>query len=150
MTNPTTQIRLTHTAINNGDSVRILCDKITVSGTKNIIAKPNATGTDLVEVQTQSFENPVYKIDGIHFMEWANTLSYSDVLTLYKAQYNGNNPAILTVNYGTAETTMLVAACDTTSTDISVILKTFSYPLDIKSSKAAYMPIGNLTFQETA
>lgn len=146
---PTTQVLLTHTAINSGTAVRVLCNKITPSGTKNIIAKPNATGEELVEIQTQSFENPVYKIDGIHFTDESNILTYANILTLYKARYNGSNAITLNVTYGGDSAKSLVAACDTTSTDISVIMKTYNCPIDVTDSKDGYMPIGSITLQET-
>ena len=144
-----TNVSLTHTAINSGDSVRVLCNKVTASGTKNNIATPNATGTDLVQVQTQSFENPVYKMDGIHYKNESGILTYADVLTLYKSQYNGSNAITLNVTYGGDSPVSLVSASDTVSTDISVILKSFNLPIDVTNSKDSYMPVGTLTFQET-
>ena len=84
------EVTITHPDINSGNSVRILCNGVTVSGNKNVDSTPNANiGTGPVEVQTQSFENLTYNINGINYTEESGTLTWDNVLTLYKSKYTG-------------------------------------------------------------
>jgi hypothetical protein len=150
-------ITLTHPSINGGAAVHILCDRITVSGKKTVIANPNSNSTDeLVEVQTQSVENLSYSVAGIHYTGASGTLTYGDVLILLRHKYGGaaatgaNAQALLTVTYGQAGSTTNLIGFDGSTTSIPVVLKDFNFPIDTRDSKEGYMPIGSLTFLETA
>ena len=142
-------VTLKHEDINGGVAVRVLCDSITLGGIKNIVSKSNANIDGPVEVQTQSFENPVINMQGVHFVATADysgsdtILTFADVLILYKHKYNGSNQVILNVTYGNTNLTSL------SGTDIPVVLKTFNLPIKIKQSKGGYLPVGTLTFVET-
>lgn len=143
-----TSLQIKHTSINGGSYINISSNNVTVGGKKNNIASPNANlNGSIVEVQTQSIENLTYNIPNVHFTGSSTVLSYADVLTLYRATFDGTNPAYLKVVYGTA--TSLVGV-DGTTVEIPVILQSFSFPVNVKDSRDGYMPIGNLTFIETA
>ena len=136
---------LTHTAVNGGTPVRIMCDSITPSGTKNNNKKPNANGQSMPEVQTQTYENLKYLLGGVHYTGVANQLAYTDILALYTSKYNGSNAAVLNITYGDG----LVLPGLSGSTDIDVILDIFSLPISAKDSKNGKLPVGSLTFSET-
>lgn len=139
-------VKITHPDINSGSPVYILCNNVTVSGTKKLDTTPNVNIQDgPVEVQTQSFENLNYSINGIHFTGESGTLTWLDLLTLYKSKYDGTNPAVLNVSYGTN----VILSGLSASTDINVVLKSLNFPLSTADSKNAYQPIGTISFVET-
>ena len=138
-------IYLTNTDINLGTPVKVLCNTVTVSGIKNNQKKPDANGADIVEVQTQSYENFKYTLTGAYFTGEANTLTWDDVIILYKQRYDGTNYTTLNINYGTSNTLNGLSA----STDIKVVLNTPSLSLSTSASKDAYRPQATLTFTET-
>lgn len=141
-------VRIKHTSINSGNYKTVVCDSVTVSGKKNNIKTPRANMTGaLVEVQTQSFENPQYNISGIHLNSSTN-FSYADILTLYRATFSGTNPAYLQITYGTA-TSLISADASGTVVEIPVILESFNLPISASDSKNAYMPIANIQLVET-
>ena len=147
-------VTLTHPSINSGTAVRVLCDNVTVSGKKNNKYDPNANLTgDIVEVQTQSIENPMYRVQGIHFTGASGTLTYPMFLTLYRHKYGGAAetgalaPVTLNVTYGSG--TALVGV-DGSTTNIKVIMEDFNFPIDVKDSAGGYLPIGNANFRETS
>ncbi len=138
-------VLLTHTAINAGSPVRVLSDAVTVSGKRNLNREPNANIFAPVEVQTQSYENFKYVVNGIRFTEETGTLTWEHVVSLYKDAYNGNNPIILNVTYGFDKTLSGLS----NSTDINVVLETPTLPINVKITKDGYIPVGSLTFVET-
>jgi len=154
-----TSVTLKHPYINSGNPVIVLCDNVSVSGKCNIEAKPNARqGTSLepINIQKLSVENLTYSISGIHFTNQVGTLTYNDVLCLYKARFatvdDATYPEIeLGVVYSsnTLLTGTLVSGTLTTSSVINVVLDSFSYPIDTKDSRNGYMPLGTMTFIET-
>lgn len=138
-------VYLTHEDVNSGSQVRVLCQSISISGKKNNQVKPDVNGDDIVEVHTQGFENPRYVCNNVYFTGAANTLTWDDVWSLYKAKYTGSNSITLNITYDT--NTVLNGI--STSTDISVILDTCSLNLDTSDSKDANRPIASLSFTET-
>lgn len=141
----TANILLTNTAINSGTPVRIVAPIVNVSGTKNLTKTPIANGTDYVEVQTNSYENFTYSISNAYLTHETNTLTWNDVITLYKQQYDGTNYSTLNVTYG--DGTALNGLSE--SSDIKVILNTVSIGMDTRGTKNSYRPVMNLTFVET-
>ena len=141
------KVTLQNDSINSGVAVTIPCTVVTPSGSKNIINKPEANGSQMAKVQTQSFENLVYTIGGIYYTGESNTLTYDHVLTLYKQAFDDTNASTLTITHGKDTGTAVKGLGGSTS--IKVILKTFSYPLDQSKSDRAYRPVGTLTFVET-
>lgn len=142
----TISVLLTNTEINSGTPVRLLCTNVTVSGTKNNVQKPNANGDAEVEVQTQSYENLKYTIQGLNVTGDSDTLVYDDIKILYKQKYNGSNNSILNVTYGNG----LVLSSLTGATDIPVVLtEGFSLPFNVSAIKNAAIQVGNIAFRET-
>lgn len=79
----------------------IMANSVTVSGSKNTDETPDVNIQDNpVEVQTQSFENFKYTVSGVHYTNATGTLTWDDVITLYKKRYNGTNYSILNIAYG--------------------------------------------------
>jgi len=138
-------VLLTNTAINSGSPVRVLCKTAAVSGTKNTQQKPDANGSDMVEVQTQSYENFKYVLSNTYFTGATDTLTWDDVITLYKQKYSGSNYSTLHIKYGTSSVLNGLSE----STDIKVVLKVPNLTLDTSDSKDAYRPKATLTFTET-
>jgi hypothetical protein len=138
-------LTLTHPDINGGSPVKIRCTSLVVQSQKNNEAKPRLDQMEATEVHTQSINNLAYNATSVHFIDEAGTLSYSDVLTLLKHKYDGSNPAILNVNYGGKD---LIGMDGTTN--IKVILQSYSFPINMTDSRDGYMPTGNLNFIETA
>ena len=123
----------------------IPCSSLQPSGKKNIESKPNANLDGPVEVQTNSYENLKFVLQGVHFTGEEGDLDYDDVLTLYKSKFTGTNAAKINVTYGTDK--ILKGLED--STDIYVVLESFNFPIDMRESKDGYMPVGSLIFVET-
>lgn len=142
----TANIALQHTDINSGVAVNIICDAVTVSGKKNIVSTPYANVSGPSEVQTKAPENFKYVISGVHFTDDANTLTWDHVITLYKATYDGTNYATLNVNYGDSKVLNGLSQ----STDIKVVLEVPNLPISARDSRNGYLPVGTLTFIETA
>lgn len=125
----------------------IKCNGITVSGSKNIDMTPNSNiSTGPVEAQTQSFENLTYAISGVHYTDESGVLTWDDVLILYKKKYDGTNYSILNVSYGNSTSLKGLSG----STDIKVLLRVPSLPISATDTRDGYLPIGSLTFVETA
>lgn len=131
--------------INSGDQTSILADSVVVSGNKNNAKQPNIN-SDLVEVQTNTHENITFNVTGVHITNEEGTLTWSDVLTLYKKRYSGANSSALQIVYG--EDNNLTGLGETTN--IKVILDNFRFTIDTKDSKNAYQPKLTLMFSETA
>jgi len=140
-------VTLTNTAINSGSPVRLLCNNVLVSGTKNNVQKPNANGVAEVEVQTQSFENLKYVIQGLNITGVAGTLTFDDIKILYKQKYDGTNASVLNISYGNdISVTSLSGA-----TDIPVVMtEGFTVPFNVKTIRNAAIQVGSITFRETA
>ena len=136
-------INITQTSIG---TKRILGQGVTISGTKNNDAKPNANGTDMSQVITQSFENPKYVISNVKDTGVSGTLTYADVLTLYQMKYDNTNPCTLVITYGTAST---VPSITSSTSGAKVILESYNISYDCSDSKNAYLPSMTLTFVET-
>ena len=141
-----TSLYLQSTSINEGTPVKILSGQVMVQGKCNNVYTPDALGLDLSEVQTNTFENLKYNISGVHLTNALNTLTYNDVLTMYKEKYSGSNYNLLTITYGNG---LVLPNLSQETTGIKVILDTFSLPISAIDSKDGKLPILNLTFVET-
>jgi hypothetical protein len=138
-------VKISHSLLTPTE-VRILCNNVTVDWKNNNDSKPNANGTVVSEINTQSFENPGYNVSGIRFMADTTTLQYSHLLKLSKIKYDGTNAPILKVHYGND---IDLVASDNISTSIKVIVENWTFPIDMLTSKNGYVPIVNLKFRET-
>lgn len=127
-------------------AIKVLGQSVTPSGKKNIDVSPSANIDGPVKAQTQSYENLTFQITGIHFTADSGTITYENVLTLYRHRFDNTNPAYLEVTYGDTKT---LKGSDGTTTKIPVVLETFNFPISVTDSKNGYMPVGSLTFKET-
>jgi hypothetical protein len=145
------RITLAHPSINSGNPVNVFCNQVTVSGKDNITDDPYVNGVQQSEIHTQSFENLKYSIQGINFTGAAASLAYTDVLTIYKNRYDTTAATTcklrVVYGYGTAKT---LVGVDGTTMDIKVVMEGFNFPIDAKNTKEGYMPVGSITFVETA
>jgi hypothetical protein len=141
-----TTIRLVSSAFTGTTNPQVIGDKVTVSGKKNNVVVPNANVSSIVEVQTQSYENPKYIISNVMLTGSSGILTYPQILQMYRWKYTGTNKIYLTVGYGTAST---LVGVDGTTTSIPVMLDDFSLDISAKDTKSAYLPTASLTFVET-
>ena len=152
-----TTLTLTHPLINSGLPVRVLGGRLTISGKKNVVATPNAylNGTQ-AEVQTESVENLKYVVNGVYFTNESGVLTYPMLLELYRRRYGGSGVTgadqaiVLTATYGRPGSTSNLVSFDGTTTDIDVILESFTFIIDMKDTKDGYIPSCTITFVETA
>ena len=119
---------------------------VTVGAQANITSNPDANGTGVTEVQTLSFNNLMYNIQGVHFTGTANTLTYVALLNMLKHKYDGTNAITLQVQYG--DGTDLVGS-DGTTTSIPVVVKNFNFPIKTDDSRDGYMPVASIQLVET-
>ena len=137
--------------INGGTPVRVMCTKITPSIKVNNVKTPNSNIGELVEVQTNSFENPKYLCNGIKYTTGTDILTWEDVLTLAQLKYDGTNAATLTVthkDYNGNE--VVLPSLSGATSGIKVLLdETPSINIDVADSRDGYLPTGNLIFIET-
>ncbi len=143
----TTKVELKY----NGLTFRVLCNKITVSGKKNIDVNPYTNSDGPVEGQTLSYENLSYTLQGVHYINEVGTLTWQALMVMYKQNYDSNStgangPIIMNVTYG--DGIMLYGTEG--STDIKVLVSSFNLPIDVTDSKEGYLPIGSITLKETA
>ncbi len=147
-------ITLTHDDINSGSPVVVLAGSITTSYQQNNTSTANANGNDYVEVQTQSFENPKYVINGINYTyndgttsSGSNTcFSIEDLRTLMSVKYDGTNYITLNVTYGDSNTLKGRLG----SANIQVVLDgNNSFNLSARDITNAKIPMGSLTLVET-
>jgi hypothetical protein len=136
--------------IHNGTTYTVNNTGVTVGGQTNIFNKPNTNGTEVVEIQTQSFNNPTYVLQGVHFTGKAGTLTYSALLDMYKHRYTGSNPIYLMVSYGAiASSDNTLVASDGVTTSIPVVMTSFNFPINTQDTRDGYMPVGSINFVET-
>lgn len=137
-----TYIKLTY----NGVEYKVPATGVTVGMQGNVFNKPNVNGDSVSVVQTQSFTNPLYTIQGVHFTGATGTLSYPVLLSMLKHKYDGSNAITLEVQYGDSS---LLVGSDGSSTLIPVVVKSFNFPIQTTDSVNGYMPIGSITLLET-
>lgn len=149
----TQEVRIISAAFTDSTSKRILCTNVTYGLKKNTQKKPNANVGELVEVQTQAFENPVINVQGVRFTNEANTLTFKNVQELIKDNYGGSNAPTLSVTYADYDLVTeqsLTSLADLATTQIPVILESHTFNISVSDSKEGHLPIGNLIFLETA
>jgi len=143
-----TYVKIVHTSLTPTE-VKVYCNQVTTSWRNNTDKKPNANGTTAVEINTKSFENPTYRLQGVHFkLSDTTSLQYAQLISLSKLKYDGTNAPVLKVNYGSGTGYNLVGS-DGTSTSIKVIIDSWDFPLDVSSSLNANVPIGSISLTET-
>ena len=133
------------------DTKQVLCSAVQYSGSRAIDSKPTVNGdvlriNEMVEVLTQSAENPKIALKGITYTGADGTLTIQDVLTLYKQRYNGNNATTLYIVYGDSD---VLPNYYGETNGISCVLQPFNITLSTRDSRHGYRPTGDLTFVET-
>lgn len=128
---------------------RILCQQVTAGGKREVIVDPNANPTYLAYAQTQAVENTVYSLQGVHFTGASGTLTYADLLTLLKLNYNGTNAPLLTVTYGVGSSTQTLSDFTGSTTGIKVVVKDYTFPINVGDSREGYIPVATINFIET-
>jgi hypothetical protein len=141
-----TSVKLKHGAV----TYTVPCIKVQAEARRAVSVKPNANPDDIVEAQTQGFENPVYTIQGVYFTGNARTgetvLTQKALLGMLKQNNTGSGDLKLVVQYGDSD---YLYSWDAVSSEIPVVMKAFTFPLDTTDSKNSYMPVGNITLVET-
>ena len=136
-------------------AIKILAGSVGISGKKSIDISPSANIEGPAIAQTQSFENLTFNIQRVLFTEEVfnsgdvdeiSSITMEDVLTLYRHKFDNSNPAYIEAMYG--EDKMLYGS-DGVTTKIPVVLETFNFPVDMKTTKNGYIPSGSLVFKET-
>jgi hypothetical protein len=96
------EVYLTHKTAITSTSYRVNCTNVSIGWKNNIFSKPNANGGEVVDVQTQSFENPVITLRGVNLVKGSTVtrdfLTYDELLTLSKVKNTPTEYLILTVN----------------------------------------------------
>lgn len=150
------EVKLTY----NSQDYTIFCTGVRVAWNNNNVSKPNANGTTAVNVQTQSFENPIYTLQGVHLtneaLESSDTITYNDLLTLAKVRYDGTSSTAieLTFTFSNSGTTETLIGSDGSS-PIKVVVDSFNFPFIADTeyddgTNEYYIPIGTITLRETA
>ena len=147
------EVKLTY----NSTDYIVRCNSVQPAWTNNLEGKPDANGTSAVEVHTNSFENPMYNIQGVVITEEAGTLTYAALLTMAKVKYDGTSTTriTLTVDYGENSAKNLVSS-DGSTTAIPVVVKSFSPTIAVSGGKfdtgsnKVFVPQGSIVLKETA
>jgi len=137
-----TYIKLTY----NNTEYLVPATGVTVGMQNNVFSETSVNGSSVSEVQTQSFTNPLYNIQGVHFTGVSGTLTYGVLLSMLKHKYDGTNEITLEVRYG--DSTDLVGS-DGLTTVIPVVVKSFNFPILTTDSQDGYMPVGTIQLLET-
>lgn len=149
MVTPT--VTITHSSLTPTSKI-ISCQAVNVGGKRNIDSQPWANINGPTEVMVNAFENQTIAIPMVFYDTRASALDSSlftieDVQTLIKSTYDGTDAPILTVKYSDNGTKQLQSLSG--SNTVPVVLKSYTYPINIMDSKDGYMPTGSLTFVET-
>jgi len=148
------QVKLTY----GGSDYIVYCDTVVVGWKNNNVIKPNANGTSVVEAQTQGFDNPIYTLQRVHLknegLETSTDMTYNDLLTMTKNQYNGSNAITLTFTFSNSGSTETQVGSDGSS-PIKVVIDTFNFPISATTeyddgTNKFHIPVGTITLRETA
>lgn len=141
---------LTHTGLNGGTPLNLICESIT-AGLQCNNTSPPADNKDfgLVEVQTKSIENPIITISGLQLRtDVTNAFNESHMVDFAQFSYNGGNAATLNVTYGKEGATRSLSLLGGTS-NIKVVFESGSIPIDLNASDDGYVPITQMVLKET-
>jgi len=148
-------VRLVSSVFSGGTSKRVLCDQVSMSGKANLNSEPNANHVTPTKIHTNTPENISFNIQGIKFNNDAGTFTWANMLELYRNQYadTAATTAYLNVTYGnsTFGTSNVVTAntAGTTTSNIKVVLSSFSFPISARDSRDGYLPVGSMVLLET-
>jgi hypothetical protein len=124
-------------------SYNVYCNNIAVGWKDN---------TTPYSVQTNTFDNPTYSIQGIQLTGATNSLTYAALLTMSKAQYIGTNPIYLKFYTGVDGTlTQVPDSTSTTGTDgIKVVIDSWNMSVVHNDSAEGKIPTLTINLRETA
>ena len=128
----------------------IQCSGVSISFNNQIVAKPSANGGSVVEVQKQSFENPIYSLQGVNITEISGSLTYAKLLEYAKLESTGSgNYLVLEINYSSGGATLPDSAGLTAG--IKVVLRSYNVSIGLdKVADTGYRNgAGSITFIET-
>jgi len=147
------EIKIDSPAFSDSTPKVIKCNSISYALKKSIDKTPNANANSIVEVQTNSFENPVIQISGLKLTDSVGTLTLKNIQELIKHNYDGVNKTTLSITYASYDQTSernLTSLADLSTTSIPVVLSSHNLTISASDSKDAHLPIGTLSFTETA
>lgn len=142
----------------NGNDYIVYCDSITLSYKMNTVAKPNANGGSVVDVQTQSFDNPIYTLQNVHILYIGTStgyLSYEDLIDMAKHNNTDSSKIRLKVNYAGnyTDTGAILRDSEKATDGIKVVLNSFNFSMNTSKkemgSNQNHILIGTITLQET-
>lgn len=140
------RVTLEYSEINNGNPVRVFCNSVRVAGQKNNTSRATPSRMKKSTGQTVSVEPLTFVLQGFMLTGEVGSLSYSDVLKLYRHKFSGENVVKLRVRYADGVVLTGVEGDE----DIVVLLDSFNFPIDVGSSyDAKVVSGGSLTFRET-
>jgi hypothetical protein len=133
-------------------SYTVYCNNVAVGWKNNNSGKPYVDNTTPYEVQTNTFDNPTYSIQGVQLVGSTGSLTYAALLSMSKSKYIGTNPIYLKFYIGMDGTiTQVPDSTGTTGTDgIKVILDSWNMNVVHQESAEGKIPTLTLTFRETA
>jgi hypothetical protein len=145
-------VRIKQAGINSNNWVTVYCGAVIVNATKNLTTEPNATGTSIIEVQTESAANPTFTlrdvvVDNTVAGLASSTLTYNQLQYLYRTKYDGTNPIYLEITVGTST---VITGYDGATSPIPTVMANYAYPFDVSDSRNAKLSSFNLTLIETA
>ena len=142
-------LTLRHPDVNGGTAVRVLATRVAPQFTRLKNHKPDATGTDIKEVQVRGIENPSYQVFNVKLRpDISGSLTYSQLIEFMKIQFDGTNPIEMRFNYGEGTGTRLTSYYGS-SDYIPVVLYGIGGGFSSVDTKDGYMPNLTLQFIET-
>lgn len=136
----------------DGTEYKVYCNNVSVGWKNTNNGKPYVNQTTPYSVQTSSFDNPTYSIQGVQLTGASGSLTYAALLTMSKIKYTGSNPIYLKFYIGVDNVlTQVPDSTGTTGTDgIKVILDSWNMVVVHNDSAEGKIPGLTLTFRETA
>lgn len=147
-------VTLTNPNVNSGTAVKVHCQKVIVGWQNNTFSKSTPGDFTVSEVQKNSFDNPTIALQAVNLVDStisgdANSLTYAQLLSFAKNEYDGTSGTQTTLNITYGDSTQLVGS-DGSTTAIPVEIESFNMTMDTTDSDDAYVPTITITVRETA
>jgi hypothetical protein len=162
------KIELAYTNGFNTSTYWVTCSGASLSWRNNVVANPNANGGSVVEVQTQSFENPTITLNNVILLEGSTgsstNLNYNTLVQLAKIKYDGTLTYLTLkiytrqrANFSATEYPLINSALATSGIRVCITNFNFQIPLDsyehvvaVGQVEGRNIPEGTISFIETA
>lgn len=143
-------LKIYNTTTSSYDSYKVDCTSVSESWKNNLIATPNANGGSAVKVQTQSFDNFIYALQGVIITGRTGSLTRTALLQALKWR-NDTYPLLLSVDIagGNAASAEWITSSDGVTTEIPVTIASVNMPYTIDHSNNIRIGNGTITFRET-